>query len=228
MQLGGGELNEKGRVTWHQYMTGRYGFGNTTGIEQGYETGGTIPDPKNGYGLNLQYANTAFGQGMSATPLQMGAALAAILNGGTYYKPHLVAGYFDEGKLVEKPPEVARRDVISAGTSEQMVGLMQNVVDKNYLVYSMKKPDPSYRIGGKTGTAQVHKPASEGGGYYEDKFNGMFIGFIGGDDPEYVIVVRVNEPKIAGYAGSQAAAPIFGKLVNMLITNSSVTPKKGV
>lgn len=226
MQLGGGELNEKGRVTWYDYMTKHYGLGEPTGIEQGYETGGSIPDPKKGYGLNLQYANTSFGQGMSATPLQMGAALAAVLNNGVYNKPTLLAGYISEDNKVQlKQPQVVRDNVVSATVSQQMIGLMQNVIDQNYLVYSMSKPDPNYVVGGKTGTAQIHRPNDQGGGYYDDRFNGMFMGFVGGDSPQYVIVVRVNEPKTGGYAGAGAAAPIFGKLVNMLINNSSVNPR---
>lgn len=227
MQLGGGEINEKGRTTWYDYMVNHYGFGKPTGIEQGYETGGSVPDPKKGYGLDLQYANTSFGQGITNTPLQMGAALSAVLNGGTYQKPTLVDAYIsDDGQKQSKQPETVRNNVVSATTSQQMIDLMQNVVAKNYLAYGMAKPDPAYMIGGKTGTAEVHRPADQGGGYYDDRFNGMFMGFVGGDSPQYVIVVRVNEPKIAGYAGARAAAPIFGKLVNMLINNSSVTPRR--
>ena len=76
-------------------------------------------------------------------------------------------------------------------------------------------------VGGKTGTAEIPKKE---GGYYNDRFNGTYIGFVGGKTPEYVIVVRVNEPKIAGYAGAQAAAPIFSKLSNMLIDNFNISP----
>lgn len=227
MQLGGGEINEKARVTWHDYMVNRYGFGKITGVEQGYELGGSVPDPKKGFGLNIQYANTSFGQGMTATPLQMGAALAAVVNGGTYFKPHLVEAYIeDTGNKLPKLQEVGRTGVVKPAVSQQMIELMQNVVDKNYNLYRINKPDPAYVIGGKTGTAQVPRPIEKGGGYYDDRFNGMFMGFIGGDSPQYVIVVRVNEPKIAGYAGLRAAAPIFGKLTNMLINNSSVTPRR--
>lgn len=226
MQLGGGEINLKGRTIWHDYMVGRYGFGKPTGVEQGYETGGEVPDPKNGYGLNIQYANTSFGQGVTNTPLQMGAALSSIINGGTYYKPRLVEAYIDEdGKNQPKQPEIVKKEVIKAEVSQQMVELMQNVIAKNYLAYGMTRTDPAYMVGGKTGTAEVHRPASEGGGYYDDRFNGMFMGFVGGDSPQYVIIVRVNQPRIAGYAGARAAAPIFGKLVTMLINNSSVTPR---
>jgi cell division protein FtsI/penicillin-binding protein 2 len=88
----------------------------------------------------------------------------------------------------------------------------------------MKSPYSDYRVGGKTGTAEVPKP---GGGYYDDRFNGTFIGFLGGGDTvQYVIVVRVNEPKIGGYAGSKAAAPIFGSLTDMLINNFGVQKRQ--
>ena len=223
MQMGGGEINQKARETWYDYMTNHYRFGKTTGIEQGYESPGTVPDPNKGYGLNIQYANTAFGQGMSATPLQMGAALSAVINGGTYYKPRLVESTTNsKGKVTKKKPEISERNVVSPKVSEEMVGLMQGVVNKNYAVYGMRKPDGRHIIGGKTGTAQITKPT---GGYYEDKFNGTFMGFLGGDSPEYVIFVRVNEPGIKGYAGSKEAAPIVGSITEMLINNFNATPK---
>lgn len=223
MQMGGGQINEQARTRWYDYMTNRYHFGKATGIEQGYEADGSIPDPIKGFGLNIQYANTAFGQGMTATPLQMAAAMSSMINGGTYYQPTLVdktAG--SDGKLRDNQPKVIRKDVVSGQVSRDMRELMENVVAKNYQTYSMTKPSPSYSIGGKTGTAEITKP---GGGYYEDRFNGTFMGFVGGDEPQYVIFVRVNEPKIGGYAGSKAAAPIFGNIVTMLINNFGVTPK---
>ena len=223
MQMGGGQVNEKARVAWHDYMVNHYQFGKPTGIEQGYEADGSIPDPKEGFGLDIQYANTSFGQGMTATPLQMGAALSAVVNGGTYYRPHLVAKTTDgSGKVKISEPQVIKNDVVSKKVSSEMVTLMEGVVRRNYALYGLNKPDGKFSIGGKTGTAQIPKP---GGGYYEDKFNGTFMGFVGGDNPEYVIVVRVNEAGIAGYAGSRAAAPIFTSLTNMLVDNFNVKPK---
>lgn len=225
MQMGGGEINQKARETWYGYMTNNFRFGKATGIEQGYEAEGTVPEPNKGFGLNIQYANTSFGQGMSATPLQMGAALSAVINGGTYYKPRLVDASTDaKGKVTKKKPEILGRSVVSPRVSEDMIGLMEGVVNKNYAVYGMKKPDGRYSIGGKTGTAQITKP---NGGYYDDRFNGTFMGFVGGDSPEYVIVVRVNEPGIPGYAGSKAAAPIFVGITDMLINNFNVAQKNG-
>jgi cell division protein FtsI/penicillin-binding protein 2 len=94
---------------------------------------------------------------------------------------------------------------------------MQYVVSKN----NRPALRDGYMVGGKTGTAEI---AKKSGGYYEDKFNGTYLGFVGGKEPKYVIVVRVNEPGIAGYAGAQAAAPIFAKLSNMLIDNFTIAP----
>ncbi len=223
MQMGGGEVNAQARKRWHDYLVNHYQFGKVTGIEQGYESEGTIPDPEDGFGLNIQYANMSFGQGLTATPLQMGAALGSVINGGTFVQPHLIerqtAG---NGKVTSTKTKVIKSGVVSERVSGQMIKLMEGVVRRNYKLYGFSQLDSRYSIGGKTGTAEISKP---GGGYYEDKFNGTFMGFVGGDKPQYVIVVRVNEPGIAGYAGSRAAAPIFTGITNMLINNFNVLPR---
>lgn len=222
MQMGGGKINQQARDRWHDYMVNRYQLGKITGIEQGYEAAGNIPSPNEGFALDLTYANTAFGQAMTATPLQMAGALSAVLNGGTYYQPRLVDAYVDStGKKIVKNPKIIRKNVVSTQTSKDIQPLMEYVV-KNH-TFNPKFP-PNYLVGGKTGTAQIANPA---GGYYEDKFNGTYIGFVGGDKPEYVIVVEADTPGIGGYAGSVAAQPIFGRLVHMLISNFNVPPKAG-
>ena len=223
MQMGGGEINQKARTVWHEYMTDHFRFGRLTGIEQGYESEGVVPDPMKGFGLNLQYANTAFGQGITMTPLQLAAAISSVINGGSYYKPRLVDGITDgSGIFSPKKAEKIRSDVVKPEVSKIIQNLMEYTVEKNHSFYGMPVLRTQYGVGGKTGTAEIPKP---GGGYYDDKFNGMFTGFVGGDHPEYVIVVRVNEPKISGYAGARAAAPIFSNITNMLIDNFGVTPK---
>lgn len=218
MQMGGGELNEQGRTVWHDYMVNHYQFGKQTGIEQSYQEPGIVPDPNEGFGLNIRYANTSFGQGMTTTPLQMVSAVASIVNGGVYYQPTLVAATAEPGEdLQPKQPVIVKDDVVSPQTSQTMVDFMQTVVAGNNSTRGLVRD--GYMVGGKTGTAEIARPE---GGYYADKFNGTYVGFVGGDTPEYVIFVRVNEPAIDGYAGSQAAAPLFGSLANMLIDNFSV------
>ena len=216
-QMGGGEINEKARKTWYDYMTNRYHLGKATGIEQGYEAAGYVPDPVEGYGLAIQYANSSFGQGMTATPLQMAGALSAAVNGGTYYRPRLVEKYTDQdGNEQMVKPEVLKSGVIKPEASQALREMMEDILVRNR--YST--PREGVKMGGKTGTAEINKP---GGGYYDDRFNGMFVGFVGADTPKYVIVVRVNEPKIGGYAGSRAAAPLFSDVAQMIVNNFSVS-----
>jgi len=221
-QIGRGDINERARMTWHDYMTKHYFLGNPTGIEQAGEASGYIPNPEdNDQGINVTYANTAFGQGMSATTLQMAAALSSIINGGTYYQPTLIHSEKDiNGKERIKQPVVRKEGVISSSASADMVTLLEKVVAQNVPAATRS----GYRVGGKTGTAEFTNPNT--GEYYKDRFNGTYMGFAGGDKPEYVIIVRVNEPKIPGFAGSAAAAPIFRDITNMLFDNFGLTPKE--
>jgi cell division protein FtsI/penicillin-binding protein 2 len=222
MQMGGGQINHKGRAAWYDYMTNHYRFGKLTGVDQGYEAEGYVPSPNdNGAGIDLTYANTSFGQAMTATPVQMGAALSAVLNGGTYYRPYLVDRSTDAaGQTTTTKPQALKRHVVSPKTSQAMVPLMQYVVQEHHIKPAFDQN--TYIVGGKTGTAQIAKP---GGGYHEDAFNGTYVGFVGGDKVQYVIVVFVDKPRNGGYAGTAAAQPIFASLAHMLIDDSYVTPK---
>lgn len=223
MQMGGGEINAQARERWHDYMVNHYNFGKATGIEQGYEAEGSIPDPNDGFGLDIQYANAAFGQGMTATTMQMAAALASVVNGGTYYQPRLIDKIIThDGKEEVREPHKVRDGVVAASVGTALRELMEYSYGRNYRVYGAKELRTEYVIGAKTGTAQVPRPE---GGYYEDRFNGTFLGYIGGDKPQYVIAVRVNAPKIAGYAGSRAAGPIFTSLADTLINSGKISPK---
>jgi cell division protein FtsI/penicillin-binding protein 2 len=220
MQMGGGELNRQGREIWHGYMTNNFRFGEKTGIEQGYEDKGFVPSPTDGYGLNITYANTSFGQAMTATMLQMAGAFAAALNGGVYNQPHLVESTTTgTGEVQKNKPKVYSDSVVKPRVSKQLQPMLEYVVDKHRFA---RKFSDAYSVGGKTGTAQIANPA---GGYFEDEYNGTYVGFVGGDDVEYIIAVVVNKPKIPGYAGSQAAQPLFGTVAHMLIDNFNVTTK---
>lgn len=223
MRMGGSNdtITKQGREVWHEYMTNRYMFGKKTGIEQGYEAAGVVPDPNKGFARNLTYANTSFGQAMTATPLQLAAAFSAAINGGTYYKPHLVDYTMDKaGNKTNHQPEVVRKDVVAPRVSTALIPMLEEVVRTHY--FARKFDQKSFAVGGKTGTAQIAKP---GGGYEEHDYNGTYIGFVGGNQPQYVISVRVTKPRIAGYAGSRAAQPLFGDIAHMLIDNFNVTPK---
>ena len=222
MQMGGGTINQKGRDAWYDYMSKHFRLGQATGVEQGYEATGYIPLPaENGAGIDLTYANTSFGQALTATPLQMAAALGAVLNGGTYYQPRLIDQTIDAtAKTTPVLSKVLVRNVVAPKTGQAMIPLMQYVVAHHTIGPSFDQT--KYIVGGKTGTAQIAKP---GGGYHADEFNGTYIGFVGGDKVQYVIVVFVERPTNGGYAGTAAAQPIFAGLAHMLINDSYVMPK---
>ncbi|HSX36979.1 MAG TPA: penicillin-binding protein 2 [Patescibacteria group bacterium] len=225
MQMGGGQINTKARNTWYDYMNNHFLLGHQTGVEQGYEATGYIPSPRdNGAGIDLTYANSSFGQGVTVTALQMAAAVSAILNGGTYYQPYLVDQATDSaGRSTVTKPKVLKTGVVSPQVSQGMESLMEYVVQQHYQSgFSYLNFSPDYMVGGKTGTAQIANPA---GGYYGDKYNGTYIGFVGGNKVQYVVVVFNIQPGVAGYAGSYGGQPVFGDLAHMLIDGGYVMPK---
>jgi cell division protein FtsI (penicillin-binding protein 3) len=220
-QLGGGELNESARTTWHNYLTESYYFGEFTGIEQEEEAKGYVPSPVEGDGLNIQYANMSFGQGISTTLLQMAAAQSAAVNGGVFYKPSLIQGTLnEEGSLIERLPEVVNPSIISPQASSDIVDLMMRYSDTN----NRDVLRDGFVTGGKTGTAQI---AKSNGGYRDDIFNATFVGFVGTVRPEYVIAIRLDQGKSEGgeFTGGKSARPVFTAITKSLMDSVSLAPR---
>lgn len=209
--MGGGEINQKARETWHDYLYENFRFGQLTGIEQTGETKGIVPDPNKGQGLNIQYANTSFGQGIAVSAIQMLAAQASIFNGGTYYKPTLIHSITDSlGKEVLAEPQVLKTNAVSKSASDQVVSLLEQ-----YAVNTQQAPlREGFRMGGKTGTAQI---PDDNGGYKEDFNIGTYAGFIGGKEIEYAVLVTVTEPKVSEFAGFYVARPIYNTIVKNMM-----------
>ncbi|MBL8121501.1 penicillin-binding protein 2 [Candidatus Saccharibacteria bacterium] len=228
MQLGGGKLNAQGRDALYDYFVRHYRLSEKTGIEQGYEGTGYVPEPDDkDNGINITYANMSFGQAYSASALQMASALSAVVNGGTYYQPQLLAKTKSpNGKITQTQPKVVGTNVVSPKTSASMRDLLQYVTD-DHARTGFKYMDfgSEYSVGGKTGTAQIIDEKTHL--YREDAFNGTFMGYVGGDMPQYTIIVYNIEPHgYSGFAGAQTGQPIFADIAHMLINNYGVTPKK--
>lgn len=218
--LGGGQYDQQGRDILHDYLVNHFLLGRQTGVEQPAEAPGIIPNPDRGSALNLQYANTSFGQGMTATMLQMASAVSSVVNGGTYYRPHLVEKETNaDGSAKLTGATVVKRNVVKPSTAAGLRELMEYVYSENYNVYSSQL-HPGYSIGGKTGTAQI----AINGGYSATDFNSTFVGFVGGDKPQYVVAVMVHKANTSQSEGAQAAAPVFGQIANMLINDFNVLP----
>ncbi len=216
-QLGGGDINSKAKETLHGYFTDRFRFGSVTGIEQTGESAGFVLKAQNAPDVN--YANMSFGQGVSMSMIQLATGLSAIANSGKYYKPTLIDSYRNEKGIEKKnKPVVVAENIIKDKTADQVKAMMETVVTQGTARSAARA---GYRIGAKTGTAEV---AKSDGGYYDDREIGSVFGITPLESPRYVIIVRVDNPKIAGAVGSAAAVPIFAEMNNWLIDYYGILP----
>ena len=224
MWLGGNpsEITKAGREKLYEYYHDRFGFGEATGIEL-IESTGLIIGPNEGYGLNSRYANMTFGQNLNLTMMQVAAAFSAVVNGGHYYTPTMVAGEMKNGKLVKNKQQDAVRDVISEDTSATMRKMLWGTRSARR-IYGIDRD--GYYVGGKTGTAQVIRD----GEYVMNETQATYIGYGGaGNDetelPEYVIMVRIWEEGKA-FDGQSHALPIFDTISNYMQDYLRIKPKE--
>lgn len=213
------ELGERlGKNTLFKYIR-NFGFGTKTGVDLSGEASGIL------FNLDrvgpVELATTAFGQGVSVTPIQQVAAVSAAVNGGILYKPYIAKELVDPktGETVMRKNPVAKRRVISENTSKQIRHALETVVTqgsgKNAYV-------DGYPVGGKTGTAQKAK----NGRYLENNYVLSFIGFAPANDPKIVVYLAVDNPKNTIQFGGQVAAPIAGTIIGDSLRAMGVKPVK--
>lgn len=196
-----------------------FGFGQKTGIDlQGEGKGILFNLDKVG---PVEQATTAFGQGVSVTPIQQVAAVAAAVNGGILYTPYIAKELIDPltGEIVMKKSPEAKRRVTTEETSKEIRHALESVVAKGS---GKNAYVDSYRVGGKTGTAQKAKD----GRYLENNHIVSFIGFAPADDPQIVIYVAVDNPKGTVQFGGVVAAPIVGDIMEDSLRAMEVPPRK--
>lgn len=198
-----------------------YGFGQKTGIDLiGEENGIIFNLEKVG---NVELATTAFGQGISVTPIQQVRAVSASVNGGTLYKPYILKSIVDSNTntTVLEAKSESIRQVISKETSDLVRFALESVVangtGRNAYI-------ENYRVGGKTGTAQkVDK-----GHYMVGNYIVSFIGFMPADDPEIVVYVAIDNPKGVTQYGGTVAAPIARSILESYISIRKLEPSSDV
>ena len=151
----------------------------------------------------MELATTAFGQGVSVTPIQQITAVSAAINGGILYKPYIVKSLNEpetNSVVLENKPSVVRQ-VITKGSSDivkyALESVVQNGTGRNAFI-------DGYRVGGKTGTAQKVKD----GHYMVGNYITSFIGFLPADDPQVIVYVAVDNAKGVSQYGGTVAAPI--------------------
>ena len=208
-------ITSKAKEVFYDYIK-KFGFGERTGIELAGEVKGFVKKPDS---YNVDYANMSFGQGISVTNLQLVNAVSAIANGGTLYKPYIVDKETKaNGEIVLSKPSVVRNDVMSRQSAAELAEMMKQVVQRGS---GWPARTPGYSIAGKTGTAQVPKP--DGTGYEDSKNIGSFVGFAPVEDPRFVILVRVNYPKVDGFA-EKTTVPAFAEVARQLFMYYQIAP----
>jgi stage V sporulation protein D (sporulation-specific penicillin-binding protein) len=189
----------------------KFGFGSKTNIDLSGESDGILFDvDKIG---DLELATTAFGQGVSVTPIQQITAVSAAINGGTLYTPYIVKSINEpetNSVIVLNESKVVRK-VISESTSQKVRYALESVVangsGRNAYI-------ADYRVGGKTGTAQK----VEDGKYMVGNYITSFIGFLPADDPEIVLYIAIDNAKGVTQYGSTVAAPVAKSVLSSAIS----------
>lgn len=184
----------------------KFGFGKKTGITLNSESAGDVSAlEKKG---QIFGAVGSFGQGITATPLQLAVAYSALANGGKLLKPYIVQEIrYPDGRVEKTAPKVTE-EVISPRTSKLISGMLASVVDHGQAKYGAVK---GYFVAGKTGTAQI----AGKGGYSKDDTNHTFAGFAPADNPKFVLIVRYEKPQRA-WADS-TAAPTFADIAKFVL-----------
>ncbi len=192
-----------------------FGFGQRTGVDLTGESEGIIAPVKDWEQINL--ATISFGQGVAVTPLQLVSGLQAIANGGVRLRPHVVQSVLNPDNTVYKKTEIKELSrPIKPESAREVLKMLRGVCEKGT---GKKANVPGYRVGGKTGTAQV----VTNGGYSADKYIGSFLGVAPVEDPRVVILVKIEEP-FPVYWGGTVASPVFSRVAQEAMWKLGVSP----
>lgn len=205
-----------GTERFYDYLKA-FGIGSETGVDVPGEAGGILIPEKKVKRVDL--ARIGFGQSVAVTPLQLLNAVCSVVNGGSRMKPYVVSEITDEsGAVIEKNTPSVLSHPISEKTSAAMRTLLEGVVEegggKNARI-------SGYRIGGKTGTAQVYVD----GVVSSDTHIGSFVGFAPADDPQFAVLVIVEEADVAVDFGSQTAAPFARDILEKTLNYLGIAPE---
>ena len=203
-----------GNDLFYSYMQ-RFGLGHATGIDLAQETSGHLKLPGDSDWYPVDLGTNAFGQGVSATPIQMVMAASALANDGKMVYPHVLYAQIQGGKQIDTKTQVVGTP-ISAGTAHTITNMLANALETE----SSGALIPGYRIAGKTGTAQIPLPT---GGYDAVNINASFIGWGPVDDPRFIVYIWLEKPQ-SNKAASVVAAPIFKQVVEKLIVLMNIPP----
>ncbi len=210
-------MRSMGMPSMREYIEA-FGFGKVTGIELPSEVEGDISS------LDIEsdifYATASYGQGITATPIQLAAAYAALANEGKLYTPYIVEEMRHQSGYVEKTVPEKVRQVIDPKTATTVGAMMVQVIEEGHGDLAAV---PGYYLAGKTGTAQV---VAEGTGRYDASHTkASFAGFGPVENPQFAMIVMLDHPKTSPWA-SGTAAPIWGEVADFILQYFEIAPTR--
>jgi len=204
---------QMGAGIFYSYMD-NFGFGHLTGVDLAGEAAGRLKLPGDADWYPVDLGTNAFGQGVSATPIQIMMAASSIANHGRTVTPHALYAMVRDGRQYDVPAQFAGSPI-----SGQTADILSNMLSVSLESEGSLALVPGYRIAGKTGTAQI--PVD---GFYDStQTNASFIGWGPVDDPQFMIYVWLERPS-ASIWGSETAAPVFGQMAEKAVILLDIPP----
>ena len=197
-----------------------FGFGKKTGIDLNGESKGIM------FSLNqvgeLELVTSAFGQGISVTPIQQVVAVSSVVNGGNLYEPYIVKNITEAttNSIIVQNNKTFVRKTISKETSDIMRYALESVVAKGGGHYAYID---GYRIGGKTGTAQKVKD----GKYLVNNYIMSFMSIVPANDPKAVFYLAIDNPKHTALLSSYTTAPVARRVILDIINALKIPRQEG-
>ena len=193
-----------------------FGFGRPTGVDLAGEVSGSVRPIAQWYPVDVGTAS--FGQGVSVSALQLAMAYAALANGGTLYRPYVMASRRDADGEHRTAPLVVDRPV-TADTAATLRSMLLSTVDTGI---AHNAAIAGFSVAGKTGTAQI---ASPDGSYVDDQYVSSFAGFFPADDPKYVVLVVLEKPE-SRLLGTLTATDAFKGVAQDILRYARIQPDR--
>lgn len=189
-----------------------FGLGSQTGIEFLGESGGILMNKDSVKTVDL--ARMGFGQAIAVTPLQLITAISACVNGGYLLQPYMVSSIVSaDGTIIEQNEKTVVRQVISNETSALINEMLEKVVSQTGELTFIE----GYEVGGKTGTTQKYEDGKISG-----KYISSFIGTYPASNPEYIVLIVVDEPGTGAYYGSVVASPYAKEIFSAIFEYKNI------
>ena len=210
-----------GEQKFYEYAR-KFGFGNTLSIQLPGEIRGSVLPPDAWDKITI--TRMPMGQSVAATPLQITSAMCAIANGGTLMVPQIIRDVVSDGGTSEYKPQEKWRTVSKRATEQVCEALVKVVGPKGTAALAQV---PGFKVAGKTGTAQK---VDDNGRMSHEKYVLSFVGFMPADDPAFVMLVLLDEPRVEhdlNYGG-KTAAPVFASIAEKAARYLNLQPTEPI